>query len=82
MKLGQTIEALVISSRQKTIPELHAVIWEIADQCRKLVSHKNIISHRTMCVFKESNEVTDACAATKCEYGNDGSTQSFLRRAV
>jgi hypothetical protein len=48
MKLGQTIEALMISSRQRTIPESHMaddvlkIIQDIADKCRKLVLHKKL----------------------------------------
>ena len=57
MKLGQTIKALILSPPQRTIPELHAaedvlkIIWDIADQCRKLVSHKkNYLPQCHVCV--------------------------------
>jgi hypothetical protein len=56
MKLGQTIKALILSPPQRTIPELHAaedvlkIIWGIADQCRKLVSHKKYFPQCHVCV--------------------------------
>jgi len=45
MKLCQRIKTLIMSSQQRTIPESHTAddvlkIMDIADKCRKLVSHK------------------------------------------
>ncbi len=63
MKLWQRIKTLIMSSRQKTIPELHAaedvlkIIWDIAGQ-RRSSSHiqNKIVFHAISCVYQESNE--------------------------